>query len=343
MGRPGTSLKMGLLGMANIGKSSTFNILSNLNVPAENMPFCTIDPNSASIPVKDQRFDDLVKLYKPAKSAGPIFRIVDIAGLVKGASEGFGLGNEFLSHVMQVDGLYHVVRAFAAKDVAHTEGSMDPVRDIKIIRHELIQKDIEIIEKKVKEFAKKASKTQDKNIKEEYEVLAKVENTLKKDQLEIRNIQWVAKEIEVLNKYLLLTSKPMVYLLNLSKEDYLSGKVPNKTEIEEVITMNGKYLTNMIPFSIEYEKTVQDKPKEKSEVQNIIRAGYDELEIAHFYTVGTDEVRAWAIRKGETAPEAGGKIHSDFTRGFINAEVIHADVLLKNPTYKDKLGKYSKK
>jgi obg-like ATPase 1 len=168
LGRPGTSLKMGLLGMANIGKSSTFNVLSNLNVPAENIPFCTIDPNTAFISVKDPRFESLVKLYNPEKQAGPVLRIVDIAGLVKGASEGFGLGNEFLSHVMQVDGLYHVVRAFPGEEVAHTEGSMDPVRDIKIIRHELIQKDLDVIGRKAKEFGKKASKSPDKLMREEY-------------------------------------------------------------------------------------------------------------------------------------------------------------------------------
>lgn len=135
LGRPGTSLKVGLLGMANIGKSSTFNLLSDLNVPAENIPFCTIDPNTAFIAMKDPVFKALCDLYRPQKEVGPILRVVDIAGLVKGASEGFGLGNEFLSHVMQVDALYHVVRAFKKEEIAHTEGGMDSVRDIKIIRH----------------------------------------------------------------------------------------------------------------------------------------------------------------------------------------------------------------
>lgn len=182
LGRPGTSLKMGLLGMANIGKSSTFNILSKLNVPAENIPFCTIDPNTAFISVQDPRFEKLVKLYNPAKQNGPVLRIVDIAGLVKGASEGFGLGNEFLSHVMQVDGLYHVVRAFPGEDIAHTEGGMDPVRDIDIIRHELIQKDREVIGRKSKEFGKKAAKSQDKLLREEWEVLQKVEKSLAEEK-----------------------------------------------------------------------------------------------------------------------------------------------------------------
>lgn len=185
---------MGLLGMANIGKSSTFNVLSNLNVPAENIPFCTIDPNTAFIAVKDARFEALVRLYKPEKQTGPVLRIVDIAGLVKGASEGFGLGNEFLSHVMQVDGLYHVVRAFPGEEIAHTEGSMDPVRDIRIIRHELIQKDFEIMERKTKEFGKKAAKSQDKLLREEYEVLQKVEKTLKEGH-EVRNVQWGPREV----------------------------------------------------------------------------------------------------------------------------------------------------
>ena len=140
-GRPGTSLKMGLLGMANIGKSSTFNLLTKLDVPVENRPFCTIDPNTALIHIRDNRFDELVKIYNPAKVTPPVIRIVDIAGLVKGASEGFGLGNEFLSHVMQVDGLYNVVRAFGGEEIAHTEGDMDAARDVEIIRNELIVKD----------------------------------------------------------------------------------------------------------------------------------------------------------------------------------------------------------
>jgi obg-like ATPase 1 len=156
---------MGLLGMANIGKSSTFNLLTNLNVPVENRPFCTIEPNSALIYIQDTRFEQLVELYRPQKATAPVLRILDIAGLVKGASEGYGLGNEFLSHVMQVDGLYHLVRAFGGEEIAHTEGTMDSVRDVKIIRHELIQKDLDIIEKRNREFGRKAAKSQDKTIK----------------------------------------------------------------------------------------------------------------------------------------------------------------------------------
>jgi obg-like ATPase 1 len=180
--------------MANIGKSSTFNVLSKLNVPAENIPFCTIDPNTAFISVNDPRFTALLDLYRPEKQAGPVLRIVDIAGLVKGASEGFGLGNEFLSHVMQVDGLYHVVRAFPGEEVAHTEGGMDAVRDIGIIRHELIQKDLEVVGRKAREFGKKAAKSPDKLLREEWEVMQRVENVLKAGK-EVRNEQWAVREI----------------------------------------------------------------------------------------------------------------------------------------------------
>lgn len=342
LGRPGTSLKMGLLGMANIGKSSTFNVLSKLNVPAENMPFCTIEPNTAFIAVGDARFEALVRLYRPEKVTGPVLRIVDIAGLVKGASEGFGLGNEFLSHVTQVDGLYHVVRAFPGEEVAHTEGGMDPVRDIAIIRHELVQKDLEVVGRKAREFGKKAAKSADRLLREEWEVLQRVEAVLRAGR-EVRNEQWAAREAEVLNKYLLLTSKPMVYLLNLSRQDYLAGTLHRRAEIEAAVSMDGRFPSSLIPYSVEHEQAVAAGAGGSSEVERIIRAGYEELEIAHFYTVGRDEVRAWAIRRGETALEAGGKIHSDFSRGFINAEVLHADALIANPGYCDKLAKYSRK
>ena len=235
---------------------------------------------------------------------------------MKGASEGYGLGNEFLSHVMQVDALYHLVRAFGGEEIAHTEGTMDSVRDVKIIRHELIQKDLDIIEKRNREFGRKAAKSQDKAIREEYDVMLKAQEGLKR-AVEVRHLSWTEREAEFLNKYLLLTSKPMVYLLNLSKESYLSGKIDNETQLKATITYDGKHPAKIIPFSVEYEE--EAKEQLKSQIANIIKAGYEELELCHFYTVGTDEVRAWAIRTGETAIEAGGKIHSDFTKGFISA------------------------
>lgn len=230
LGRPGVSLKMGIVGMANIGKSSTFNLIAKLNVPAENYPFCTIEPNTALIKIADPRFEKLCEMFEPAKTVAPVLKVVDIAGLVKGASEGHGLGNEFLSNITSVDGIYQVVRAFSNDNILHTEGNMDPIRDVEIIRDELIKKDLQVVNKRIDETAAKAARAQNnRELKLTYDTMLKARDILKKHR-ELRCEEWTSKdEVDVLNRLVFLTAKPIVYLINMSKEDFLSEKkLPNE-------------------------------------------------------------------------------------------------------------------
>lgn len=218
-GRPGNTLKMGIVGLPNVGKSTTFNLLSKLTVPAENYPFCTIEPNLAKVHVHDPRFDKLVEMWKPKSQVTATLSILDIAGLVPGASKGEGLGNNFLSHIREVDGIYHVLRAFENPEIIHTENEVDPIRDLKIISDELRFKDIEIAEKRLEECLHKINKQNDKNAKAEKELLDKVKSVLESGKW-IRQEDWSAKDVEELNKHLFLTAKPVVYLVNLSSEDF---------------------------------------------------------------------------------------------------------------------------
>lgn len=206
---------MGLVGLPNVGKSTTFNFLSNLNVPAENFPFCTIDPNLAKIFVPDQRFEKLCEIYKPKSKVPATITITDIAGLVKGASEGAGLGNAFLSHIQAVDGIYHVVRAFDSEEIIHEMGDVDPVRDMEIIHGELIAKDIQGLKLKIDETEKIIKRTNAKPARDELEVLLKVDE-LYKNLKNVRDAEWTAKEIEILNTHSFLSAKPVVYLVNIS-------------------------------------------------------------------------------------------------------------------------------
>lgn len=214
MGKPGNTLKMGIVGMANVGKSSTFNLLSNLNVPAENYPFCTIDPNNAKVGVLDERFDYLCQVWKPKSVIRATLDIVDIAGLVPGASEGAGLGNAFLSHINAVDGIFHVVRAFENPAIAHTEGRVDPIKDLEIICNELLKKDQQILAKKLAQAKRKT------NEKKELEALEKATEILKKNKW-LKDGDWTEPEILIMNQFNFLTAKPVVYLINVSAEEYM--------------------------------------------------------------------------------------------------------------------------
>ncbi|EGR31062.1 hypothetical protein IMG5_118400 [Ichthyophthirius multifiliis] len=313
---------MGIVGMANVGKSLTFNLLCKQNVPSDNFPFCTIDPNTAIVKVPDQRFQYLADIFKPQSQIPSTLQITDIAGLVKGASEGHGLGNEFLSHIQEIDGIYQVVRAFEGENILHTEGNMDPLRDLEIISQELIAKDLQIVEKKIGQISTKAQRSGNAELKQQLLVLEKSKNHLQNKRW-LRFQQWSDKEIEELNKILLLSTKPVSYLINISKKDYLENNCKFIPEIKQWVTEKGGD-SQVIQYSACFEQEIQDKTEfqDKSQIPKIILNGYSLLNMHHFYTVGTDEVRAWTIRKNIVAPKAASAIHTDFEKGFISAEVI---------------------
>jgi obg-like ATPase 1 len=345
LGRFGKTLKMGLVGLPNVGKSTTFNVLSKLNVPAENYAFCTVDPHQAKLPVPDPRFDKLCEMYKPKKKSAASLNIWDIAGLIQGAHEGAGLGNNFLSNIQSVDGIYHVVRAFESLEIAHVENSIDPIRDMEIISNELIMKDLKSAQKTIEDLDKTIAKTADKLAKEERDVLKKVEAMLTQKKW-IRDGDWDVKEIDWLNKHLFMTAKPVVYLINISEEEYKKKKNKWLPKIKEWIDKNcpGK----MIPYSASFEMSIRDDGQlqhEESAVSKIINTGYEALNLIHFFTCGEDEVKCWTITDGQNAKEAAGKIHSDMEEGFICAEVMgYADLIeLGSETAVKNAGKYHQK
>nr|XP_061798811.1 obg-like ATPase 1 isoform X2 [Nerophis lumbriciformis] len=312
IGRFGTSLKIGIVGLPNVGKSTFFNVLTKSQAAAENFPFCTIDPNESRVPVPDERFDFLCTYHKPASKVPAFLNVVDIAGLVKGAHAGQGLGNAFLSHISACDGIFHMTRAFDDEDIIHVEGNVDPVRDMEIIHEELRLKDEEMITPIIDKLEKTAVRGNDKKLKPEYEIMLKVKNWVVDEKKHVRfHHDWNDKEIEVLNKYLFLTSKPMIYLVNLSEKDYIRKK--NKC---------GALESKLFDMEAEEQKKYCEEQKTQSVLTKIIKTGYAALQLEYFFTAGPDEVRAWTVRKGSKAPQAAGKIHTDFEKGFIMAEVM---------------------
>lgn len=253
LGRASNTLRMGMVGLPNVGKSTTFNILSNLSVPAENYPFCTIDPNLAKIFVPDARFEKLCEMFHPKSKVAATLSITDIAGLVKGASLGEGLGNAFLSHIQAVDGIFHVVRAFDNPDIIHNEGDIDPIRDMDIINGELIAKDLQWLEGKKADVDKVVKRTNAKPARDEMELILKVEELLKSNKF-VKDEHWKATEIELLNNHSYLTAKPIVYLVNISEEDYKKKKNPWLPKISKWILEHGG--GPMVPFSAEYEQKI---------------------------------------------------------------------------------------
>jgi len=329
LGRPSNSLCMGIVGLPNVGKSTLFNILTKLSVPAENYPFCTIEPNEARVSVPDERYDWLVDFHKPASKVPAVLQITDIAGLIRGASKGEGLGNNFLSHIRAVDGIFHVVRIFEDGEVTHVEGAVDPVRDLEIVTEELLLKDIELVEKLLDATQRSLAHSKDKKKKAELEVLLKLKEVLA-EKKQIRLYDWKAVEIEVLNSLQLLTAKPVVYIINMSEKDYAKKGSKWLLKIKQWVDANGG--EPMVPFcgaleskllemDPEQTKKYCDENKLQSGIPKIIKTGYHALDLIHFFTCGSDEVKCWTIRKGTKAPQAAGVIHSDFEKGFICAEV----------------------
>ncbi|XP_062258307.1 obg-like ATPase 1 [Platichthys flesus] len=333
IGRFGTSLKIGIVGLPNVGKSTFFNVLTKSQAAAEHFPFCTIDPNESRVPIPDERYDFLCQFHKPAREFPAFLNVVDIAGLVKGAHSGQGLGNAFLSHISACDGIFHLTRAFEDKDIIHVEGTVDPVRDMEIIHEELRLKDEEMIGPVIDKLEKTAIRGVDKKLKPEYDVMCKIKSWVVDEKKHVRYYpDWNDKEIDVLNKYLFLTSKPMIYLVNLSEKDYIRKKNKWLVKIKAWVDSHDPGAL-VIPFSGGLESQLQDasdedrqkhctEHKTQSALCRIIKAGHAALQLEYFFTAGPDEVRAWTVRKGTKAPQAAGKIHTDFERGFIIAEVM---------------------
>ncbi len=326
--------KCGIVGLPNVGKSTTFNALSNANAESSNFPFCTIEPNVGIATVKDERLYKLAELVKPKKITPPVVEFVDIAGLVKGASEGAGLGNKFLSHIRDVQVIVHVVRCFEDEDIVHTMGSVDPMRDIEVIDLELMLADLQTIENRMEKL-KKQAKSGDKKAEEELSILEKFKEKLE-NGTPLRREKLSKEEAEIVKELRLLSAKPVIYVANVSESE-LEGNRYSKV-VEDVAKQDGAPVI-VLSSKIEEEiaKLNEDEKKEfmemlglkESGLDKLAKVGYRMLGLITFFTAGPKEVRGWTIKQGTTAKEAAGVIHSDIEKGFIRAEVIKYDDYIK--------------
>merc|ERR1711939_795030 len=341
LGRPGNNLKSGIVGLANVGKSTFFQALTKcqLGNPV-NFPYATINPEEARVVVPDERFDWLCSHYKPKSEVPSNLTVYDIAGLTRGASTGAGLGNAFLSHIRAVDAIFQVVRCFDDAEIIHVEGDVDPIRDLEIISEELRLKDIEFVEKAKENLSKQTRRggqsLEMKKLKEEEATVDKILAWLK-DGKDVRKGDWSPKEVEVINPLFLLTAKPVVYLINLSEKDYLRQKNKYLPKVMEWIKTNTAG-DPVLPISVSFEERLASMTDEeaaeeckklgaKSALPKVIVTMRTALNLASFFTTGTDEVRQWTIRKGIKAPQAAGVIHTDFEKTFIQCIVYNYDTL----------------
>ena len=331
------ALTAGIVGLPNVGKSTLFNAITKKNILAANYPFATIDPNVGMVIVPDKRMEFLENLYVPERVIPTSFEFTDIAGLVKGASKGEGLGNKFLSHIREVDAIVEVVRSFDDNNIIHVESSVDPIRDIEIINIELILADLEVVETRLSKIGKKASMSKDKETIKEVELLNKIREALIQNK-PIRSLDFTSEELAVIKAFNFLTLKPIIYMANVEESDLLTDtndyveKVRNyaKEENSKVITVCAKIESELSELSDEDKKTfLEDLGIKESGLDKLIKATYDLLGLATYFTVGSDEVKAWTFTKGMKAPECAGIIHSDFERGFIRAEVMSYEALEK--------------
>lgn len=329
------SLKAGIVGLPNVGKSTLFNAITKKNILAANYPFATIDPNVGMVTVPDERLTFLENMYLPKSTVPTTFEFTDIAGLVKGASKGEGLGNKFLSHIRETDAIVEVVRCFDDENITHVEGATDPIRDIEIINVELILADLEIIENRLNKIMKKAETTKDKEAVLEVNTLTKAKENLEKN-IALRNVEWSEEELLCMKNFSFITLKPIIYVTNVLEEDCIIGDNEYTKKVKEyasnegsgVIVMCAKMESELSELSDDDKKVfLQELGISSSGLDKLIFATYNLLGLATFFTSGPDECRAWTFRVGMTAKECAGLIHSDIERGFIKAEVTSFDDL----------------
>ncbi|MCO4096193.1 redox-regulated ATPase YchF [Macrococcoides canis] len=332
------ALTAGIVGLPNVGKSTLFNAITKAGALAANYPFATIDPNVGIVEVPDHRLNKLTELVEPKKTVPTAFEFTDIAGIVKGASKGEGLGNKFLSHIREVDAICQVVRAFEDENITHVSGKVNPVDDIEVINMELVLADLESVEKRYARVQKMA-KQKDKDAMAEEAVLAIVKETLEEER-PVRSIEFSPEQARLVKNLHLLTAKPMLYVANVSEDDLISGeenehlkaiKAYAEAEGSEVIVISAKIEEELATLEDEDKaEYLADLGIEEAGLDKLIRASYHLLGLATYFTAGIQEVRAWTFKKGMTAPQCAGIIHTDFERGFIRAETVSYDDLIEH-------------
>lgn len=334
-------MKLGIVGLPNVGKSTLFNSITKAGAESANYPFCTIDPNVGVVAVPDPRLKLLSDFYNSKKTTPAVIEFVDIAGLVKGASKGEGLGNQFLANIRETDAIIHVVRCFDNANVVHVDGSVDPQRDIETINYELIFADIEVVDRRISKTARSANN--DKTAKKELEILERIKAHLESGK-QVKSMDMADDEIEFISSLTLLTDKPVIYAANVSEDDLADDGASNQyvAKVREIASAEGSGVF-VISAQIEEEIAQLDDDEKKefledlglseSGLDKLVTASYDLLGLMSFLTAGEQETRAWTIKKGTKAPGAAGKIHTDFERGFIKAEVINYQELLDAGSY----------
>ena len=330
------SLTAGIVGLPNVGKSTLFNAITKQEILTANYPFATIEPNVGTVIVPDKRMEELERMYNPERTIPTTFEFTDIAGLVKGASLGEGLGNKFLSHIRETDAIVEVVRCFEDDNIIHVDGKVDPIKDVEIINIELILSDLDIINNRINKIGKKAFTTKNKDEINEYNLLVKIKDSLEKN-IPVRNLNLSEEDRKIISSFNLITAKPIIYVANVKEEDILNEKnelvlklkeYANK-EKNEVITISAKIESELAELELEEKlEMMKELGIEESGLSKLIKATYKLLGLETYFTVGSDEVKAWTFKKGMKAPACAGLIHTDFEKGFIKAEVMRYQDLI---------------